>query len=99
MSLVFIPKIAESFREEEIEEKKVLTVREPYKPWTMQEINTLKELRAIGCSYRECGELLEGRTKATVVTALEYYKVISDIKIKRKQLINSIMEKSHEHSI
>ena len=91
MSLVFIPKIPEHFRTA-APVKKVKVPRNPQLPpvdrnlWSDKELGSLVELRAMGVSYKDCGDLL-ARTQGACITAVvtnDFYGAISK---KRKSLI------------
>jgi len=100
MSLIFKPRIPESFsfgggRMQESKPKVVPPEAKPKvvppkaKVWTNKEIQKLVDLRAMGCSYKDCGPLM-GRSATGVATFVVHRDLYGVIAKKRKELIANI---------
>mgnify|MGYP003997495877 FL=1 len=90
MSIVFVPKIPYGFREV-VAKPKVTDAQREYNSWSTKELRQLVELRAIGVSYKKCGELLH-RGKGGCAVVMCKYGHSKLARARQEVLIQAIMD-------
>ena len=93
MSIVFKPKIAESFRGADpvvVQVKKKPIPRGTSRPWSNKELSKLVELRAIGVSYLDAAKIMK-RSQTTVISAVVYHDLYGTIETKRAAHIAKVL--------
>jgi len=95
MSLIFNPKIAESYKKvfsfgSGKKDPKLKTL--PIKPilWPEEDIDKLVKLRAIGVTYKACAKTL-GRTANSCGSAVQTHDLYGAVLARRKQLIKEAL--------
>jgi len=89
MSIVFVPKIADSFSS--LKPTVVEVKPKPDTSWTEKELTLLVNLKAIGMSYKNIGKKLNRSQDSCSLTMIrnDLKWVYKDI---RKQMINEVMK-------
>jgi len=95
MSLIFIPKIAESYKKvfsfgSGKKGPKVKVISREVILWPKNDLNKLVNLRAIGVTYKACGVIL-GRSANSCGSAIQTNNLYSAVQTKRNQLIKEAL--------
>lgn len=92
MSLMFKPQIPKSFSfgSGRMQESKSKAVPVQTKSWTNKDLQKLVDLRALGCSFKDCGPLMD-RSAAGVAACVNQNDLYSAISKKRKELIAQVI--------
>ena len=88
-SLVFVPKIKDSYRPCELNLDKNPTFI--YNPWSAKDLKRLVRLRAMNVSHIKIGSMLK-RSASSCGYVVHGYKLGIEINQLKKKLINDIME-------